>query len=370
MSARVTAALAVALLIAGGAFDSPSLYVPGVALAALAGAALAWGRLASRGARVERLPGPAAVAEGQPYPVRLRVRAGLVPPRGEVRDPLLPRPLPLAIRDGARSRTAELLLDGEARFAGRGRQRLDPPRLVVRDPLRLFDRRLEGGGGGEVLVLPRIEPVRAGRSAGGEDAEAAHGPIEGSGSGPAPPRDTDVEGLRPYRKGSPASRIHWPAVARHGDLIERRLASGGEGRPLVVLDAERPASPAALDRAVRAAASLCVHLARNGGCALLVGGASRPLPIDFKLRGWRRAHVHLALVEPGDGVRGIRRLGDRQTTFWVTAEEPRAASRMGIDARAAFLVTPSPPAGGRSSFTVAGCHGRPLAAGGRARAAA
>ena len=47
----------------------------------------------------------------------------------------------------------------------------------------------------------------------------------------------DVDGLRPYRPGTPASRIHWPAVARGAGLIERRLQADGDSRPMIVLDA-------------------------------------------------------------------------------------------------------------------------------------
>ena len=87
--------------------------------------------------------------------------------------------------------------------------------------------------------------------------------------------ELDLEGLRPYRQGTPASRIHWPAVARSGEMLERRLSADGDTAPLVVLDASRTPTEEALDHAVRAAASLCLHLARRGGCALLLPGCGR-----------------------------------------------------------------------------------------------
>ena len=44
--------------------------------------------------------------------------------------------------------------------------------------------------------------------------------------------------------------------------MERKLISEADSRPLVVLDPRAPASPEALDAAVRAAGSLAVHFAQ------------------------------------------------------------------------------------------------------------
>jgi uncharacterized protein (DUF58 family) len=365
----VTTAFAAALLVVGGAFDSPSLYVPGVALLALVGGVLAWAQLASWGARLERIRGPKTVTEGEPYPLRIELRGGLLPPWGELVDPLLGRPLPVVVGRGGVWPRAERTLREDVRFERRGRHRLEPPRLIVRDPLGICSRQVEGKATDEVVVLPRVEPVHAASDATRGGAEAISGAGDGTGSGLGGPLDVELDGLRPYRKGSPASRIHWPAVARHGELIERKLASGGEGTALVVLDAHRPAGGDALDRAVRAAASLCVHLARAGGCTLLVAGASRPLRIDPKLRGWPQAYLRLALVEPGDSLAGVARSTDGGTMFWVTAEDG-GRPRPGVAGASDFIVTPFPTADGRAAFTVAGCHGRPLSASRRARAAA
>ena len=54
--------------------------------------------------------------------------------------------------------------------------------------------------------------------------------------------EVEMESLRPYREGAPASRIHWPTVARFGSLMERRLLADSDSHPLVVLDATRPAT--------------------------------------------------------------------------------------------------------------------------------
>ena len=108
----------------------------------------------------------------------------------------------------------------------------------------------------EVLVLPRIEAVRAPSDGGEVAAGHARAALIAA-------AETEIDGLREHVEGSPASRIHWPSVARGAGLMERKLISETDSRPLVVLDPRAPASPEALDAAVRAAASLCVHFARR-----------------------------------------------------------------------------------------------------------
>ena len=113
--------------------------------------------------------------------------------------------------------------------------------------------------------------------------------------------EIEMESLRPYREGAPASRIHWPTVARVGTLMERRLLADSDSQPLVVVDSTEPADEAALDKAVRAAASLCVHLARKGGCSVLLPGDRRAVDLGADLAGWPALHARLALVEPVTG---------------------------------------------------------------------
>src|SRR5205823_5149782 len=118
--------------------------------------------------------------------------------------------------------------------------------------LGLHARAVAAEGEGSVLVLPRLEPIEVEPSDGGSLALGllAGGAAARRGTAPI---EIEIDGLRPYRDGSPASRIHWPTVARTGEMIERRLDAGAGGRPLVILDASAPASEEALARAVRPA---------------------------------------------------------------------------------------------------------------------
>ena len=352
----VTALLGLALCLAAATFDSASLYVPGVGLIVLALAATAWVALAAQGAGIDRRPGPHTVVEEQSYPLRVETSPGLLPPPGgELWEPLLGWPVPIAGRWSRRLRI-------NVRFSRRGRRVLEPGRLVIRDPLRLYTREVVGAGGEEVLVLPRVEPVTA---PGGSGAGAG----ERGGSGAEPGlsgrrldtsiAELEIDGLRPYREGAPASRIHWPSVARRGEMLERRLVAELDSAPLIVLDASAPASEEGLDKAVRAAGSLCVWLARQSGCTILLPGERRPIEIGHDMGAWPTVHMHLAVVEEG-GPPAAAALGPRAgAVLWVTGADLRAAPRAleRLPAGARYVVAPTPPMGVRPAFEVAGCSG-------------
>ncbi len=352
----LTGLLGTAFCLAAATFDTASLYVPGVALVALALGAVAWVTLAAHGATIERRAGPHTVLEEEPYPLRVEVQSGVLPPPGgELLEPLLGWPVPVAGRWSRRLRI-------NVRFSRRGRRILEPGVLVIRDPLRLFTRQVVGEGGEEVLVLPRIEPVTA---PGGGGAGA--GRRGGLGNAPglsgrrldASLAELEIDGLRPYREGAPASRIHWPTVARRGEMLERRLVAELDSAPLVVLDCSAPASEESLDSAVRAAASLCVWLGYDGGCAILLPGDRRPIEIGHDLGSWPAVHVRLALVREGPAPAGGA-LGPRGgAVIWVTGADlratPKALERLPAGSR--YVVSPSPPPGVQPSFEVAGCTG-------------
>jgi uncharacterized protein (DUF58 family) len=352
----LTALLGLALCLAGGTFDTPSLYVPGVTLVLLAVGSVIWVRLAARGATVRRVPGPHTVVEEEPYPLRVEVRSGLLPPPGgELLEPLLGWPVPIGGRWSRRLRI-------NVRFSRRGRRVLEPELLVIRDPLGLYSRELRGHEHDEVLVLPRVEPVTAPGSGGaGAGAEAGVGAAP-SLSGrrlDASAAELEIDGLREYRDGTPASRIHWPSVARHGEMLERRLVAELDSAPLIVLDPSNPAGEEALDKAVRAAASLCVWLARKDGCSVLLPGDRRPIEISHDMGAWPGVHARLALVEEG-AAPAASVLGPRGgAVIWVTGADlrttPRALERLPAGSR--YVVAPVALPYVRPAFEVAGCTG-------------
>lgn len=395
--AVVVAACGGGLLLVALVFAAGPLFVPAVALILLGGAAPGWVWLAARGIRARRRLVAERVIEGEPFGVEIEVRRPGLGLGGwgrfEVFDPLTDSRLELGeiLSPVHAGRRGSLRLD--ARFDRRGLRRVPGLAVTVADPLGLATARCPRPDGvQELLVLPATEPVRwltadrgrrlmvpDGRD--GADALAA----------------VDVDGLRPYRPGTPASRIHWPAVARGRGLIERRLRADGDARPLVVLDArigEAEGGPERLDAAVRAAASLVLDLARDGGCGLLLPGEPRATTIDRELTAWPAAHARLAMVEDS-AARPARPpalatvVGRTGALVYVAAVPGAAGVGFGTAlsataARATLLVVPDAgltegrPAGVRGALrpacAVSGCHGfilgaahpRPAPAGERA----
>ena len=248
-----------ALILIALMFEAAPLFVPGVAITLLGVVAPVWVVLAARGASIERTLDTERVIEEEPIEATIEVRRGPWGlPGGAVLDPIVGEPVSIrrsmSIVSGASSASVRII----ASFPRRGVRRLEPPTLVVSDALELA-RVVRGSPSPaqELLVLPRTERVTWVPGA-GEKWRRASGaaPVEPFGA-------TEVDGLRPYRQGTPASRIHWPALARGAGLLERRLRADTETRPLVVVDArtDGPADPPEhLDAAVRAAASLVLEL--------------------------------------------------------------------------------------------------------------
>jgi uncharacterized protein (DUF58 family) len=344
---RAAAALTVGVMLclAAGGFGAPPLYVSGIALLLIAGAASAWVRLAARGARVVRSVGLAVVEEQAALPLAVSVVHGRVPlPGSELRpwpgSSVLPVP-------GAGDRTVTTV----ACFPRRGLHRLGPASLVIADPLGLCTSTVASDPN-ELLVLPRVEPVRM-AEVGGEAKALASQLISTAEVGAS-----DIDSLRAHRPGTPASRIHWPTVARTRTLMERNPVADYERAPVVVVDPRDPSSEEALDQAVRAAASLCVHLARHGGCALLLPGDRAPAQIDPALRAFSQVHARLAVLGPGAGAPPIGAVLDATMVLWVTAAQDRVKPLGALRAKARYLVSPHPQARWPVQFTVAGCSGQ------------
>jgi uncharacterized protein (DUF58 family) len=365
------------LLVLALAFDAKPLFVPAVALVAIGAIAPAWVWCAARGASATRVLAARQIVEDQPLQAKIKVHRSLLGlPGAEVIDPVSGSRLalsgPLSPIHGGRSAAVDVI----AHFPRRGEHMLAEPSLQVSDPLELarVNTRAETEPQ-RILVLPRIERVRwlsgdrGWRFEGVDGAQASEMMAA-----------VDLDGLRPYRVGTPASRIHWPALARGAGLIERRLRPDGDNRPLIVLDSRLAgASEELLDAAVRAAASLALDLGQGGGCGLLLPGDQRPTAIDPELNRWPAVYRRLAFVTPRGGggkpiFAGPR--GRSAPVLYVTptpTERLAAALTSGGGGGAAVLVVPEAelvqgrPRGVRSRMRpvleVSGCRGFALGVG-------
>jgi uncharacterized protein (DUF58 family) len=345
-SAIGCAALGLLLLLVAGTFDAEPLYVTGAALLLLGAGALAWIGLGGVGAKLGREIGVRSVVEDQPLHVKLHAKAGRIPlPPGWIDEPLLPEPLRLpAGRRQARVRI-------EVTFGRRGRRQLPPPALVLRDPFGLAQRVISGPSTDEILVLPKIVPVTL--TAGGGDATPAHARASLLAAA-----ETELDGLRPWRDGSTASRIHWQTFARTGELMERKLISEADSRPLVVIDPRAPQSPEALDAAVRAAGSLAVHFAKRTGCSLLLPGDRRASVIEHDLLAWPALHVRLAVLDDHVGPSLAAAQNRRGLIVYVAARPvDRAPRGLGRTPGGCLIVVPGQIGNRRAMLEVAGCYG-------------
>jgi uncharacterized protein (DUF58 family) len=335
-----TAALGACLCLLAGAFAVPSLYIPGVALVLLAAAASASVRLAARGARVELELDAERLEEGERLALAVSVQGRLA----RVSAPWLRATPEMPYRRlGVRSRVMRL----ELRPRRRGRVTVGPATVRYRDPFGICARERRSATR-ELLVLPRIDPVPRGELRRLLTHPAAADRRD---------RGLDFDGLGAYRPGAPASRIHWLTVARTGTLVERRSPEE-EARAdvMIVLDARAPDSLDALDAAVRAAASLCVGLARVCGCAILLPGQDRAHTLRADLAGWPHVHAQLALVEPGRAP-AWRGAGDARRVVLVQARRPEPAELGG--GLVVCTVSPLPAERRATIFTVAGCAVQP-----------
>ncbi|MCW2982652.1 MAG: hypothetical protein JWR63_222, partial [Conexibacter sp.] len=208
-----TGALGLVLIVCAGLLDAEPLYVAGAAFLVLAVGAGVWVIAGARGVRATRTVGVARAMEEEPVSVDIRVTSPRPLPTGGVLDPLLPAPAPLAT--GRRMTRVRI----EVRFARRGRKVLAPPRVAVRDPFGLMVRVARGPRmePDEVLILPRIEPVQAPGSGGESPGTLQFGRRSSVAA------EIELDGLRPAREGTSASRMYWPSLAKGGELLERRL---------------------------------------------------------------------------------------------------------------------------------------------------
>lgn len=200
----------------------------------------------------------------------------------------------------------------------RGRHRIGPLQARLVDPFGLTQRVVEIAPASELLVYPRIDPLRPPDPAAGDDR------------GPAPraprPNGTtdDFTGLRSYQVGDDLRRVHWPSTARRDELIVRLHEEPRVARVAVVLDARGAShTTATFEAAVSATASILASCRRHRLAARLVTTSGHNWEIGGDGSHFEAVLAELAIIEPdqgGDLERLMKLASASSTTVVVTAE--------------------------------------------------
>jgi uncharacterized protein (DUF58 family) len=180
-------------------------------------------------------------------------------------------------------------MDYQIRSHVRGRHRLGPLTLRVRDPFGLATIAVSLQNTTDVLVLPRIETLGSGRPSG--DGIGAEGAIPHM----VALHGEDDAAIRSYRDGDDLRRIHWPATAHRAELMVRQEDRPARRRAVIVMDSragghQRSGTQGSFEWAITAAASISTHLFGNGYAVHLVstettadGQATQTIEIDNAL---------------------------------------------------------------------------------------
>ena len=267
----VTVTLGLASLAVGSVMGSSTFVALGATLLLLVAYAAVLVLAAARSVTVDRRVHATEVVEGEPLEMTIRLavrhRLGLV---CELVTPGLP---PTQLHAG--TNTVAIT------FGRRGRHMLDSATVRLRDPLGFFASHQRAGESVLLLVLPRGKEGRR---------------VTRLSALPQESEPVDPDGLRAYRAGTPASRIHWASLARGAGLLERRLRDEHAETPLYVVEMSAAADDVEADRIVRSAVDHVLRFARAGGCAVLLPGDKTPAWVAPNLQGWPNVHRRLAVL--------------------------------------------------------------------------
>ena len=191
--------------------------------------------------------------------------------------------------------------------------------LWCEDPLRLFARRVAVAPPAHAVVHP--VPADAGRP-----PSAASRPGARPAPGSRPPTQAvsgdELSGLRPYAPGDRLTRLHWPALARAGELMVREFVEPDAGSLMLLVDL-RPGvhAGASIDDVVATAAGLGLDALGSGATVELCTSTGDRVSIAPNAAGRHTLLRALALLGPADPLPAVaRRWGARPTdgAVWAT----------------------------------------------------
>ena len=294
---RLALALGAATYLAAWAFGSKPLYPVATGLLLVVLLAWIWVRLVKRPMRLGRFSGGEDHFEGDDLRVHLDLEhEGRIPPAsvvvverigrlGERRTPLR--------RSGGRFH-ASYVLHG----LPRGRYAYEDATALLEDPFGLERAEVSLGGGGSLLVYPRLVELERLFSESG-----AHAP-DGRRLLLRRPSGFELHSVREYEHGESLRKVHWRSTARRGQLMVKDLEDAPRDEVAVLLDADRASvvgtpPDSSFDAQVRVAGSILRAHVRRGRRAVLVVNAATPeiQRVHSSDGDWLRALELLAAVE-------------------------------------------------------------------------
>ncbi|WP_336209114.1 DUF58 domain-containing protein [Nonomuraea sp. LPB2021202275-12-8] len=154
-------------------------------------------------------------------------------------------------------------IDYRVRSDLRGRYPIGPLSVRIADPFGLVELTRAFTISDTLVVTPQVVALPhvrlSGEWTGGGDSRTRS--VAAAGDDDVAPRE--------YRQGDDLRRVHWRSTARHGELMVRREEQQWQSRGALLLDTRRYAHRgegprSSFEVAVSAAASIGVHLAREG----------------------------------------------------------------------------------------------------------
>lgn len=231
---------------------------------------------------------------------------------------------------------------------GRGRYPIGPLAVWVGDPFDLIRNRIEFPDRHDLVVYPEVE-----------DLGALPMAAPAGGAGESSTRQLFRAGdefytMRQYELGDDLRRIHWPSVARTGELMIRQDEAVRRAQAAILLDTRASAlgeHHEAFERSVSVTASIGAHYLR-AGFTVRLGTPERPsraidrdqfLEILALIRPSRSGQITPALRQLQQSVGGGTTLV--VVTHIPTAEEMAVLSRVGSGyaTRLAVMIFPEEP---------------------------
>jgi len=297
---RLYLALTLGLLLAAAALENPRPLALTVPVALMAGFSSLFHPRAEL--RVEREVDRARVVAGERVRVKLRVRSS-APALAEVRDRVSRGSVERGSREALALVDGERELEYEVLLQRRGVCELGPVRLILGDPLRLWEEEWVCGKVVEVHVLPKLLAAR-GLGLGASYTGVWPGEVLSRRSG----RGYEFYGVREYAPGDELRRVNWRATARLGRLMVNERVEERVTDALIVVDAgllgllDAREAEELVDAEASLAASLALQLLRAGNRVGLVvrGRENLWLRPAFGKRQLEAILYALARLEPGE----------------------------------------------------------------------